>query len=36
MFLEITMSVMIFHEISTNAMDAQTCNIHAIFITICC
>ena len=24
------------HEISTNAMEAQTCNIHSIFITICC
>ena len=24
------------HEISTNALEAQTCNIHAIFITICC
>ena len=23
-------------EISTNAMETPTCNIHSIFITICC
>ena len=26
----------IFYEISIYAMEAPTCNIHAIFITICC
>ena len=26
----------IFYDISINAMEAPTCNIPAIFITICC
>ena len=32
----ITKSVIMFHEISTNTMEAPACNIHAIFITTCC
>ena len=35
MFLVIKRAVIMFHYISTDTMEASTCNIHAILITIC-